>query len=496
MNQTIYPSIYQINTRVWLTDLSNDLGRHATLDDIPESELDKLASLGFDWIWFLSVWCTGEKGRRISLENPMFRPGFEETLEDLQDDDIAGSGFAIADYTVNPDLGGDRALARLREKLRKRGLKLMLDFVPNHMGPDHRWVEEHPDYFISGSESDLINFPRNFSRVSTPGGDLILAYGRDPYFDGWPDTFQLDYSNEAVAEAMQKELLRISFQCDGVRCDMAMLLLPDVFERTWGRRSQPFWSQAIKVIHENTPGFCFLAEVYWDMEWIMQQQGFDYAYDKRLYDRLCEGHARSVREHFFAGPSYQDKLMRFLENHDESRAALTFDRKRHEAAAILTYFSPGMRFFHQGQLEGRIKKISPHLVRAPFEQVDTGIKSFYDNLLAILTRPEFREGKWRLLECYPAWHGNESWDSFIAFGWMGTLGEKSIVIVNYAPYSSQCYTCLCLPDLEDQQVRFTDLMSTSEYLRDGNQLMERGIYLDLPPWGYHVFQIDILINEA
>jgi glycosidase len=492
MDQTCYPSLYQINTRVWLNELSKELGRHATLDDISDIELDRIANHGFDWIWFLSVWCTGEKGRKISRENPMFRHDFEETLPDLKEDDIAGSGFAIADYRVHPDLGGDAALARLREKLAKRGMKLMLDFVPNHMGPDHPWIENHPGYFISGTESDLLNFPRNFARVNTPNGDLILAYGRDPYFDGWPDTFQVDYSNPDASVAMKNELLRISEQCDGVRCDMAMLLLPDVFERTWGRKSQPFWHDAIKAVKEKVPDFCFLAEVYWDMEWIMQQQGFDYAYDKRLYDRLCAGHARHIREHFFAGISYQDKLARFLENHDEPRAALTFDRKRHEAAAVLTFLSPGLKFFHQGQFEGKRIHISPHLVRAPFEQADTAINTFYNNLLTILKRPEFREGTWLLLECFPAWHGNESWDSFIAFRWKGALGEKSLVIVNYAPYSSQCYTSLCLPDLEDLQVRFTDLTGPSEYLRDGNQLMERGVYFDLPPWGYHVFQIDIL----
>jgi glycosidase len=492
MDHTCYHSLYQINTRVWLNELSKELGRHATLDDISDIELDRIASLGFEWIWFLSVWCTGEKGRKISRENQMFRHDFEETLPDLKEDDIAGSGFAIAGYKVHPDLGGDGALARLREKLAKRGMKLMLDFVPNHMGPDHPWVEDHPGYFISGTEAELLTFPRNFARVNTSNGILILAYGRDPYFDGWPDTFQVDYSNPDASGAMKNELLRISEQCDGVRCDMAMLLLPDVFERTWGRKSQPFWPDAIKAVKEKVPGFCFLAEVYWDMEWVMQQQGFDYAYDKRLYDRLCAGHARHIREHFFAGISYQDKLARFLENHDEHRAALTFDRKRHEAAAVLTFLSPGLKFFHQGQFEGKRIHISPHLVRAPFEQADAAINAFYNNLLTILKRPEIREGTWLLLECFPAWHGNESWDSFIAFRWKGATGEKTLVIVNYSPYSSQCYTSLCLPDLEDLQVRFTDLTGPSEYLRDGNQLMERGIYFDLPPWGYHVFQIDIL----
>ena len=214
-----------------------------------------------------------------------------------------------------------------------------------------------------------------------------MAYGRDPYFAGWPDTVQLDYSNPATAEAMTNELLRISDQCDGVRCDMAMLILPDVFEKTWGRRAQPFWPLVTKAVRDKVPGFCFMAEVYWDMEWTMQQQGFDYAYDKRLYDRLREGHARPVREHFYAAPDYQDKLARFLENHDEPRAAATFDQKNHEAAAVITFFSPGLRFFHQGQFEGRLKRISPHLIRAPQEPVNEAIQKFYSGVTFHLKEP-------------------------------------------------------------------------------------------------------------
>ena len=235
MSAPRYPSLYQINTRVWLTELSRDLGRRATLDDIPDAELDRLAELGFDWIWFLSVWQTGPGAQQVSRNNPEWRHEFHETLPDLSEDDIAGSGFAITGYTVHQNLGGDAALARLRERLGKRGLKLMLDFVPNHMGLDHPWIEDHPDYFIQGTEHDLASAPQNYTRVKRAGGDLILAYGRDPYFSGWPDTLQLNYANPATQEAMIGELLKIAGQCDGVRCDMAMLVLPDVFERTWGQ---------------------------------------------------------------------------------------------------------------------------------------------------------------------------------------------------------------------------------------------------------------------
>ena len=180
---------------------------------------------------------------------------------------------------------------------------------------------------------------------------------------------------------------------------MAMLVLPDVFERTWGRRAPLFWPEATRRVREVDPDFSFMAEVYWDLEWTMQQQGFDYTYDKRLYDRLRDGHARPVREHLHAGLDYQNKLARFLENHDEPRAAATFAPAMHKAAAVVTFLSPGLRFFHQGQFEGRRKRISPHLVRGPAEPPDSALQRFYERLLSVLRLPAVRDGGWQLLEC-------------------------------------------------------------------------------------------------
>jgi hypothetical protein len=317
----------------------------------------------------------------------------------------------------------------------------------------------------------------------------VLAYGRDPYFDGWPDTLQLDYGNPATQEAMIGELVRIAGQCDGVRCDMAMLVLPEVFERTWGRPAQLFWSNATRRVRERVPGFCFMAEVYWDLEWTLQQQGFDYTYDKRLYDRLREGHGGPVREHFHAGLDYQDRLARFMENHDEPRAAATFLADVHEAAAVITFLSPGLRFFHQGQFEGRMKRISPHLGRAPEEPTDRRLQQFYERLLGVLREPVVREGRWQLLECRAAWDGNWTWDCFLAFAWQGPGQDPLLVTVNYAPNQSQCYVRMPFTDLGNRQWRLKDLLGDATYDRDGSDLQAGGLYLDESPWQARVFSV-------
>jgi hypothetical protein len=484
-----YPSLYQVNTRVWLTELSRGLGRPATLDDVPDAALDQFAELGFDWIWTLSVWQTGAAGQLVSRSNPEWRKEFEETLPDLREEDVLGSGFAITGYVVHPALGGDAALARLRERLRKRGLRLMLDFVPNHTALDHPWVEDHPDYYVVGTESDLARAPANYTRARRKGGDLILAHGRDPYFPGWPDTLQLNYGNPATQEAMTGELVKVAGQCDGVRCDMAMLELPDVFERTWGVEAEPFWPKAIRRVRERSPDFCFLAEVYWDLEWALQQQGFNYTYDKRLYDRLRDRQARPVRDHLRAGLDYQDKLARFLENHDEPRAAAAFPPGVHEAAAVITFLAPGLRFFHQGQFQGRTKRISPHLGRAPSEPADPELAKFYDRLLAVLRRRAVRQGEWKLLECAPAWEGNWTRDCFLAFAWHVAGEDRLLVAVNYSGNQSQCYVRLPFTALGKSRWRLTDLMGDISFDRNGDDLQGRGLYLDVPPWQASVFSV-------
>ena len=109
----------------------------------------------------------------------------------------------------------------------------------------------------------------------------------------------------------------------------------------------------------------------------------------------------------------------------------------------------------------------------------------------MLRRPVVRSGEWRLLECLPAWKGNWTVDCFIAFAWQGPNGERLLVAVNYASNQSQCYVNLPFADLNNCSVQLRDLLSSAHYRRDGNELLERGLYLDIPPWSYHVFDMEI-----
>jgi hypothetical protein len=384
----------------------------------------------------------------------------------------------------------------LRQRLTTHQLRLLLDFVPNHVAPDHPWVQSHPEFFVRGTEDELARQPQNYTRLHTGQGERILAYGRDPYFSGWPDTLQINYRHPGARQAMLGELSRVASRCDGVRCDMAMLVQPEIFQRTWGSHAipadgsppvdTPFWPDAIRQVRSEHSGFLFIAEVYWDMEWELQQAGFDYTYDKRLYDRLRSLSARSVREHLMAQPDFQQHSLRFMENHDEPRAAAVFGPNL-RAAAVLTYFVAGLRFFYEGQLEGRKVHVSMHVGRRPREPVDARLQAFYHSVLEALKRSEVHDGEWRLWNCRPAWTGNMTWEQFIVFSWE-EKERRLVAAVNYGSSQGQCYVTLGMSGLSGRKFTLVDLLGDARFERDGDGLAGNGLYLDLPPWGFNLFE--------
>ena len=277
---------------------------------------------GVDAVWLMGVWQRSRAGAKLALRSDDQMASFRTALPDLVDGDVIGSAYSVRRYRVAGRFGGEKGLAAARAALAERGVRLIVDFVPNHVGPDHPWLAKHPERFIQGSADDLASDPAAFLEV----GKAVIARGRDPYFPPWPDVAQLNAFAPGLRTAAAKTLIDIAAQADGVRCDMAMLMLNDVFAQTWGDRAgvqpdQEYWSEVIAAVRAVHPGFVMIAEAYWDLEWRLQQLGFDFCYDKRLYDRLLHEDASSVVGHLGADLGYQHGLVRFLENHDEPRVA-------------------------------------------------------------------------------------------------------------------------------------------------------------------------------
>jgi len=493
------PLLYEINTRVWLHDLSTHLHQPIHLDNVPEEELDRIAEFGFHAVWLMGVWATGPEGAEIARNIPALQREFQAALPDYSPADCVGSPYAISSYTVSPKLGGPAALARLREGLARRGLNLVLDFVCNHTARDYALLESRPEAYVLGTDADFAARPGDFFKTAS---GAVVAHGRDPYFPPWTDTAQLNYAQAPAREAMLAALHSIAEQCDGVRCDMAMLILPQIFAQTWGARCGPnpvassFWREAIQSVCAQYPKFIFLAESYWDKEADLQREGFHFTYDKTLYDRLLHFDFEGVRQHLKAGSDYQRRCARFIENHDEARAAGAFGSGRSISAAAVTLFTPGMKLLHEGQLDGRRVKVPVQLIRRAEERDDAEIEVAYEHLLAALRDPIYQSGTFAVIDVNPAGPGDRSNESLVALQWIpaanGAHSRKTCCLIVINLSGGRAYARIPLSRAlfsEGKHYTFDDRFDGKRYDREGAELIYPGIYIALEAYQPHVFEV-------
>eukprot|EP00127_Corallochytrium_limacisporum_P004602 Clim_evm16s169 gene=Clim_evmTU16s169 len=529
-----YPLLYQVNLTALFADLEGTLGmQDVTLATVPDTYWQQIADWGFHYVYLLGLWQTGPAAVEHS----------ERVLEDSKKSNAAASPFAVIAYDVSDRWGGVTAYRTLRQKLQSLGLAVIVDFVPNHVGIDHPWVKSGAsnDYIFRPDNGESLHQeqPQNF--FSRKAG-VVCAHGKDPFFDGWKDTAQLDYSSPSLQREMTKILKYIAELADGVRCDMAMLVTDEVFTRTWsqyredwimpysidsrgekGAKRGQFWERAIPAARDTwlkhksltssgteretsclrPARFIFVAEVYWDMEFTLQQQGFDYCYDKTLYDRLVSQSPGDVSGHLSAEDSYQAKLCRFLENHDEPRAAAELGSgPRHLAAALVTYTGVGMRFFHDGQIEGRRVQLSMHERMRSEEQINGAVFGIYSKLIQqVLARPECTHGEVLRASITASSDGNPSYRRLIG-RFVGMGKSWLLVLVNYSDSESNGHVVFpedldlshgtlntCRWQQSENVILVDQLEPMTVYERNLPELQSKGLWVSLQAWHSHVFEL-------
>lgn len=480
-----HPKIYEINTRVWLKQLSEKLGEDITLGNIPQQEWQKVKNLGCDWVWLMGVWQKSLISQELARKDPNLITEYGRVLPDWSSSDVVGSPYAVKDYSPNYELGNFTDLENLKRCLNSRGFKLLLDFVPNHTAWDHHWVWEHPDYYILQSAQN----PKTNSSVN----GQFIAFGKDPNYDGWNDTAQLNYFNPETREAMIGELLKIAAYCDGVRCDMAMLINNDIFAKTWEKEikeggwqkpESEFWMEAIARVKTRYPQFIFIAEAYWGQEEYLQSLGFDYTYDKTLYDMLLDYNSQNILN-YLRSIKNPEKYLHFIENHDEARAIKAFGEDKSKAATLICATLPGANLLHQGQEKGETIKTPVQIIRKPEEAENVALAKFYRKVRRVLDEIPF-DGNWELVNI-EGWPDNSSYQNLISYQWIRD-NRRAIIVVNYSTAQASGKVRIDLPSTQSK-VDLYELLNDARYHYEVGKINNEGLFVDLMPWNAHVFKI-------
>ncbi|GAB4029473.1 MAG: hypothetical protein Fur0012_03940 [Elusimicrobiota bacterium] len=492
------PHLIEINTRLWLKNLREKYSSpEMTISAIPDEEWLNLKHLGFDIIWLIGVWQCGKMSTEIAkndagLIEEAVRLGYDK-------EKICCSPYSILEYKLDESLGFEWELRALKDKLNSMGLKLFLDFVSNHAAIDRAYDDECINCLVLGDEEEYKRNPKMFHVREKDGKKIYVAYGKDPNFPSWYDTVQLNYFNPITREKMKNEFLKLLELCDGARCDMVMLTLNDVHESAWGwllskqgfsKPQTEFWQEVISQAKQLRPDFVFLAEVYWGLEWKLQQMGFDYTYDKVIYDRLKTMGADEIRGHLRAERLYQKRSARFIDNHDENPSVSSMGKNKAMAAAVIISTIRGLRFYNDMQLKGSAVRVPLQFAQFDADSLrNVEMEKFYERLLLTVDHPAFHGGEWNLCEPLPMNPEDKSYRNFIAFTWIQRRTMK-IVAVNYSQETSSCLLKVSVKAKGDSAVIFEEI--SDRFFSFKVEKLESGLPLEnVPPYGFFIFDCEL-----
>ncbi|EAY12492.1 Alpha amylase, catalytic domain containing protein [Trichomonas vaginalis G3] len=477
-------NLLEITTRPYLYGLSKKIGKQVkTFKDIPESEFKSWKDKGFQWIWFMGVWQVGEFGPHHDRTDPGLKEAFNHHLPGWTDEDVIGSPYSITEYKLNKELGTEADLKWLRQKLHSYGMKLMVDFVPNHSACDAPEIKTKPNFYIrcpQGENPDKSKYLENG-----------IAFGCGMWCSPWTDVAQYNYADLKFRKHQITVLKYIASVADGCRCDMAHLIINDEFCNYWQKElvswgyakpSTEFWEEAISAVKKQYPDFKFMAESYGDVLGKLHHYGFDWAYDKDPLDKLY-AHDMDGYQHYIANHSAEffSKTAHFTENHDEPRTVEKFwdwhPAAMCAAATLLTL--PGVRFFFQDQWLGYKNRIAVHLRRAVDEEPKPHIVEFYNVLFEVLKKDALQNGKFQQL-----WVNGSS--TIPCWKW-STDKQNIIIAANFGENKTGGY-CVINDFPGNGEVEIKELFSGEIYKRNAEEIRSSGLIIVLEQYQVQIFE--------
>jgi glycosidase len=405
------PNVVMIakTTLVWLDQLSKTWGQEIKrLDQIPDGELDTLASRGINALWLIGLWERSSASARIKQKcgNP----------------EAAASAYSLFDYEIAQEIGGWPALENLRHRAWQRGVRLAADMVPNHTGIDSAWVRDRPDLFMRATTCPYPGY--SFSGENLSGDGRYGIWLEDHYYDKtdaavvfkrvdfqsgrteyvyhgndgtglpWSDTAQLDFLNPATREAVRERILHVAQNFPIIRFDAAMVIAKKHFRRLWypepgqggdvPSRSahalsheafesaipNEFWREVVDQCAAEAPDTLLLAEAFWMMEgYFVRTLGMHRVYNSAFMNMLKKEENAKYRETIRNTQEFDKDILKrfvnFMNNPDEETAIAQFgDGDKYFGICTLMATMPGLPMFGHGQLEGLTEKYGMEYRRA------------------------------------------------------------------------------------------------------------------------------------
>ena len=433
-DQAWMPSVVLIakNTYVWLEQLSKKYGRHISrLDQIPDEELHQLATRGMTGLWLIGLWERSLASR---------------TIKRLRGNtDAVASAYSLKDYRIAEDLGGESAYLHLRDHAAAAGLRLASDMVPNHMGIDSDWVIEHPEWFLSRSESPFPVYRFDGPDVSTDGrveikiedhyydhSDAAVVFRLRTHRDGstryvyhgndgttfaWNDTAQLDYSKAEVREHVIQVILAVARRFPIIRFDAAMVLAKRHVQRLWfplpgaggsipsraedamsqeafdALMPHEFWREVVDRVAVEVPGTLLLAEAFWLLEgYFVRTLGMHRVYNSAFMNMLRDEENAKYRSYLKKtvefDPDILKRYVNFMSNPDEKTAIDQFGSgDKYFGVSMLLATLPGLPMFGHGQVEGFSERYGMDFKQARLdESPNEGLVARHQHLIAPLLK--------------------------------------------------------------------------------------------------------------
>jgi len=463
------------NSYVWLDQLSRKYDRGIThLDHIPDEELEILADWGCTALWLIGLWERSPASKTIKKW--------------CGNDDAVASAYSLFDYKIADDLGGDPAYENLRDRAKRRGIRLASDMVPNHSGIDSKWIREHPDWFLSlphpafpsyqYTGADLCGDPNigvyledkyfthqdaavTFKRVDFRTGETRFIYhGNDGTNMPWNDTAQLNYLMSEVREAVIQKIINVAKQFPIIRFDAAMTLARKHVQRLWfpepgsggdipSRAGQgltkeefiklmpeEFWREVVERIKQEVPDTLLLAEAFWMLEgFFVRTLGMHRVYNSIFMHALRDENNSLFRDSLKKALEFDRRMLKrfvnFMNNPDEETAANQFGTgDKYFGVALMLVTLPGLPMIGHGQIEGFREKYGMEFRRAYLdEKVDEGLLHHHERTIFPIMKKRYIFSESDYFTLYDFWKtsdGNVNEDVFAYSNMAGS--ERGLVI--------------------------------------------------------------------